>query len=451
MRMHGRSKWNRWDLVISLIAANLPGVAAAEIVRDVLESKVEAQYAYLEDLYRHFHANPELSTREFETAARLAVELRKAGFEVRERYGMTGIVGLLENGEGPTLLLRADMDALPVKESTGLEYASRVPTTNGTGDPVAVMHACGHDIHMTVLVGAARVLANRQSEWNGTIVLLGQPAEEVGQGAKAMLGAGLFQEYPVPDFAFAFHVSASLPAGKIGYVSGYAMANVDSVDILVKGRGGHGAYPHRTKDPVVLASQLVLSLQNIVSRETSPLEPVVVTVGSIHGGTKHNIIPNEANLQLTVRTYSDESRDRTIRAIQRIAKGVAITAGLPKELYPEVKLSDEYTPSLYNDPELVERLTATMKEWLGNEKVVSTKPVMAGEDFGRYGRTEEKVPISLFWLGGVAPQEWEQSLVSDTPLPSLHSPLFAPLPEPTIKTGVKGMVAVALELLKQEQ
>ena len=248
------------------MASNHPRIAAAEGIKVSVEVEVDAQYAYLENLYRHFHANPELSTQEFETAARLADELRKAGFEVREKFGMTGIVGLLENGEGPTLLLRADMDALPVKESTGLDYASRVIARNATGEQVATMHACGHDMHMTVLVGSARVLASLQSEWNGTIILIGQPAEEIGQGAKAMLGAGLFHEYPVPDFAFAFHVSASMPAGTIGYVSGYALANVDSVDIVVKGRGGHGAYPHRTRDPVVLASQLVMSLQNIVSR-----------------------------------------------------------------------------------------------------------------------------------------------------------------------------------------
>ena len=435
-----------WVLTSILLAANISGLAAMENPQDLLRREVEAQHTSLEELYRHFHSNPELSAQEFNTARRLAAELREAGYEVREGFGLTGVVGLLENGRGPIILLRADMDALPVEEETGLAYASEVTVTDGSGRSVPVMHACGHDIHMTVLVGAARVLSALRDQWQGRLVLIGQPAEEVGKGAKSMLGAGLYREYSVPDYAFAFHVSASLPAGKIGYVSGYAMANVDSVDITVKGIGGHGAYPHMTKDPIILAGQILVALQTIVSRETSPLEPVVVTVGSIHGGTKHNIIPKEVALQLTVRTYSDESRERTIQAIRRIVAGIAATAGLPKELEPEVQLKDEYTPSLYNDPQLVERLAHTIERVLGRETVIPVDPVMAGEDFGRYGRTEDGVPIALFWLGSVHPALWDESQRSGRSLPSLHSPRFVPTPAATIRTGVLGMVSAVLEL-----
>ncbi len=423
-------------------AGNLQGQERENLVRE----RVMAEYSSLEMLYKHFHTNPELSLQETESAKRVASELREVGYEVTEGFGATGIVAVMENGDGPTILLRADMDALPVHEQTGLDYASNAQRMDPAGNEVYAMHACGHDMHMTVLVGAARVLSSLKDQWRGTLVLIGQPAEEIGQGAKAMLKAGLFEKFPLPDYAFAFHVNANLPAGKIGYVGGYALANVDAMDIYVKGVGGHGAYPHTTKDPIVLASQIVNSLQTIVSRETSPLDSVVVTVGAIHGGTKHNIIPNEVHLQLTIRSYSDESRDRTIGAIRRIVKGQAIAAGLPEELYPEAILADEYTPALYNDPDLANRLANSLKNWIGPDNVVKTDPVMGGEDFGRYGRTEHKVPISIFWLGAVDPEKWQNSHDAGVPLPSLHSSLFAPLPEPTIRTGVTGMAAVVLEL-----
>ncbi len=415
-------------------------------VKDLVRERVDAEYASLETLYKHFHTHPELSNQETESAKRIASELRKAGYEVTEGFAGTGLVAILQNGEGPTVLLRADMDGLPVREQTGLDYASTIKRMDPDGNEVYAMHACGHDVHMTVLVGAARVLSSLRDHWQGTLVLIGQPAEEIGQGAKAMLKAGIFEKFPVPDYAFAFHVNASQPAGKIGYVSGYALANVDSMDIYVKGVGGHGAWPHATKDPIVLASRIVTSLQTIVSRETSPLDSVVVTVGSIHGGTKHNVIPDEVHLQLTIRTYSDKSRTSTIAAIRRIVEGQALAAGLPKDLYPEAVLMDQYTPALYNDPELAGRLAGTLTNWIGEGNVVAVDPVMGGEDFGRYGRTEHEVPINLFWLGAVEPDKWRQSQEQGTALPSLHSSLFAPLPEPTIRTGVIGMAAVVLDL-----
>ncbi len=425
----------------------LPFMAMGEgdLRRSILE-QVDSEFADLVKIYEHLHANPELSHQEVKTAALLAAELRAAGFETQEDFGGNGVVGVLRNGEGPVVLLRADMDALPVEEKTGLAYASQARGKNPFGDEVPIMHACGHDLHMTVLIGSARVLAYHRVSWQGTLILIGQPAEEVGQGAKEMLGAGLFKEYPAPDYAFALHVSASLPAGKVGYAPGFAMANVDSADIFVKGVGGHGAYPHSTKDPIVLSAQIILALQTIASRESSPLEPVVVTVGSVHGGTKHNIIPNQVHLQLTIRTYSDESRSKTLAAIRRIAEGQAIAAGLPGNLYPEVTLKDEYTPSLYNDPILARRLAKTLSGWLGSMNIVNSDPVMGGEDFGRYGRTPDKIPICLFWFGGVNPEVWENSLKTGETLPSLHSPYFAPAPDPAIKTGVTGMVAVVLEL-----
>ena len=308
------------------------------------------------DLYKELHANPELSYQETETSARLAVMLKEIGYEVTEGFGGNGVVAILKNGKGKTIMLRADMDGLPVKERTGVSYASKKKVINLEGQEVFTMHACGHDIHMTVLIGAARALIESRNKWQGTLILILQPAEEVSGGARAMLREGLYSKYPRPDYNLALHVSADLEAGKVGYLSGYAMANVDSVDILVKGIGGHGAYPHKTKDPIMLATQLVMALQTIVSREISPLEPAVVTVGSIHGGTKHNVIPNEVKLQLTIRSYSDSVRNKTLAGIKRIAENLARSAGLPNTLYPVITIKDEYTPAVFNDPKLTRKL-----------------------------------------------------------------------------------------------
>lgn len=414
---------------------------------DGLHSQVEADYAYLEKLYIHYHRNPELSFYEKETSKRMAEELRKAGFEVTEKVGGNGVVGVLKNGEGPTVLVRADMDALPIGEETGLPYASTVTTEDEAGNTVGVMHACGHDVHMSVWAGAARRLAENKDKWKGTLVFIGQPAEERSGGAKAMLADGLYERFPVPDYALALHTNAGIPAGKVGYCPGYSLANVDMMDITVYGQGGHGAYPQGTKDPVLLAARMVVALQTIVSREISPLDPAVVTVGSIHGGTKGNIIPDEVKLELTMRSYSDEVRMALIEKIKRICNGLAMSAGLPEEQYPQYTLREEHTPSVYNDPELTERIRQVFANTLGAENVVQTPPNMVGEDFARYGRTEEEVPIFLFWLGAVDPERYAAAQRGEATLPPLHSSRYAPLPEPSIKTGVVAMTVAVMELL----
>lgn len=413
-----------------------------------LKAAVESDYPYLEKLYRHYHANPELSFHERETAKRMAAELRELGFEVTENVGGYGLVGVMRNGEGPTVMVRADMDALPIVEATGLPYASTVTTRDDAGKEVGVMHACGHDVHMTVWTGAARQLAERQDAWQGTVVFIGQPAEERGGGAKAMLADGLYERFPVPDYAIALHVSAGMEAGKVGCRSGYSLANVDMMDITVHGQGGHGAYPHTTKDPVLLASRIVVALQSIVSRELSPLEPGVVTVGSIHGGTKGNVIPDQVKLELTLRSYTDEVRQAIINKVERICEGVAMSAGLEKHQYPEVILRDEFTPATYNDPALAKRVQSVFTEALGQDKTIEVDPVMGGEDFGRYGRTEEKVPVFMFWLGAVPKAKVAAAERGELELPSLHSAGFAPDPKPTITTGVVAMSAAVMDLLK---
>ena len=429
-------------------------VAAAMILQPVqadeaLKDAVAADLSFLRDFYIELHRNPELSYHEEKSSARLAAELRGLGFEVTEKVGGFGIVGVLENGPGPTVLLRTDMDALPVKELTGLDYASIATTLNDDGLEVPVMHACGHDIHMTVFVGTARRLAALKDHWSGTLVMIGQPAEERGAGARAMLEDGLFERFPRPDYNLALHTAANLPAGVVGFTSGWALANVDSVDITVRGIGGHGSTPHMTKDPIVLASQIVLALQTIVSREIAPQEPAVVTVGSIHGGLKHNIISNEVKLQITVRSYSDKVRAKLLSAIERIAVNTGRAAGLPEDLLPIYYLhAEESTPSTYNDPQLTERLMVTLSD-VASGGVIKVPPVMGGEDFSRYGRDEPKIPSVIFWLGGVDPAKFEASLRDGTHLPSLHSPLFAPLPDPTITTGVNVMTTAALDLFKK--
>ncbi|WP_281301453.1 MULTISPECIES: amidohydrolase [unclassified Iodidimonas] len=442
--------------VFGLMAAFFaPGLSWAQVSGSqspaddaAIESGIESDYAYLEKLYTHLHAHPELSFQEAETAARMASELGELGFDVTPDVGGHGLVGVFKNGPGPTLLIRADMDALPVKEMTGKPYASTVTAVEQNGQDVHVMHACGHDVHMTVFVGTARRLVSLRDQWSGTLVMIGQPAEERGAGAKAMISDGLFERFPRPDYNIALHVSSSLAAGKLAYVPGYALANVDSVDIAVHGIGGHGAYPHATKDPVVLASQIVLGLQTIASREVDPQDPVVVTVGSIHGGTKHNIISDRVDLQLTVRSYSDATRSRVLAAIERITKNTALAFGLPSDRLPEVVVKDEFTPSTYNDPDLTARLVAALSGPLGAENVLETQPVMGGEDFGRYGR--EGIPSVIFWLGAVEPEKVAAAARGEISLPSLHSPFFAPLPEPTIKTGVEAMTHAALDLFGSE-
>jgi len=439
-------------LVAALVAATSPAIAAEAVpLPEAVAQKVAADYASLDALYKDLHAHPELSLMEENTAAKVAAELRAAGFEVTEKFGGTGVVAVLKNGAGPTLLVRSDLDALPVEEETGVPYASKVRAKDLAGREVPVMHACGHDIHMTCLVGTARMLAALRARWSGTLVMIGQPAEERGIGARAMLTAGLYRKFPKPDFALALHDNANLPAGTVGIVEGYALANVDSVDITVRGVGGHGAYPHTTKDPIVLAARIVTALQTIVSRETRPTDPAVVTVGSIHGGTKHNIIPDEVKLQLTLRSYSDAVRQHTIEAIRRICRGEAIAAGLPEDRLPIVTVAeDEFTPATYNDPALTRRVQQALAAALGAANVRTIDPVMGGEDFSQFGRTVEKIPISLFWLGAVEPARVAESERTGVALPSLHSSRFAPVPEPTIKTGVAAMSVAALDLLAKK-
>ncbi len=399
-------------------------------------------------LYKDLHANPELSYQEFETSEKLANLLESIGYEVTRNVGGNGVVALLKNGNGKNIMFRADMDGLPVEEKTGARYASQKKVTNLDGEEVFTMHACGHDVHMTVLIGVAEYLFENKSEWQGNLILVLEPAEEVSGGARNMIKDGLFTRFPRPDYNLAFHVNAGMPTGKVGFLPGWAMANVDSVDITVKGIGGHGAYPHTTKDPIVIAANIVTQLQTIVSRQIAPTDPAVVTVGSIHGGTKHNVIPNEVKLQLTLRSYTDEVRNETISSIKKIVKGSAISAGLSEENYPVIEIKDEYTPAVFNNPSLVEKIQKSFVKSLGEKNVIKVSPVMGGEDFGMFGRVEPIIPTALFWLGAVNKKVYEKAQKEDLILPSLHSDLFLPDAEPAIATGVKAMTSAILDLYK---
>jgi amidohydrolase len=437
-------------IAVSLITA---GVGRAQ---QSLDAMLDRELPQLVTTYKALHAAPELSYYEAKTSAFLAQQLRALGYEVTENIGKYarpewkgfGVVAVMKNGAGPTVVVRSDMDALPVEEKTGVAYASTVKTKNDAGQEVSVMHACGHDVHMTTLLGTAKMLSALKDQWRGTLVLIGQPAEETISGAKAMLADGLYSRIPKPDYLIALH-SADFEAGKVGYAPGYALANSTSVEITIRGLGGHGSRPEATKDPIVVAAQTVLALQTIVSRETSPLDPAVVTVGSIHGGAKSNIIPDEVKLLLTVRSYKEEVRKRILASIERITKNIAAAAGIPEDRAPIVKVSEtEYTPATYNDPQLTERLARVFEKTLGADNVVKTPPVMGAEDFGRFS-LDQQIPSSLFWLGTVDPAKVEESRKTGKPLPSLHSSLFSPMPEPTLRTGVKAMTAAVLELMKK--
>ena len=422
-----------------------------------LDALIDRDIASLVATYKSLHAAPELSHHEEKTATFFATQLRAMGYTVTENIGKYerpewtgyGVVAVMKNGAGPTVLIRTELDALPVDEKTGLPYASKVKTKNDAGQEVSVMHACGHDIHITNMLGTAKMLAELKDQWRGTLVILGQPAEETIDGARAVLRDGLYDRFPKPDFTIAFHDSAELEAGKMGYTPGYTLASSNTVDIKIRGLGGHGSKPEATKDPIVVAAQVIMALQTIVSRENSPLDPAVVTVGSIHGGTRPNIIPDEVNLQLTVRAYREEVRQKVLAAIARITKGIAIAAGIPEDRAPIVKVSEtEFTAATYNDPQLTERLAAVFVKALGQDNVVKLPPAMASEDFG-YLSLEQKIPAVQFSLGAVDPAKVKLSKETGTPLPSLHSALFQPLPEPTLRTGVKAMTAAVLELMKK--
>ena len=427
-------------LLLALLAARTLAAPPVTITADEL--------APLVALYKELHANPELSLHEEQTAARLAKELRAAGLEVTENFGGHGIVGILKNGDGPVILVRTDLDALPVPEKTGLPYASKRTATDDLGREVPVMHACGHDIHMTCLVGTARALVKLRDRWSGTLLVIGQPAEERVLGARLMLRAGLFEKFPKPDKALALHCSGDLPHGTIGITEGFALANVNSLEILVRGVGGHGSMPNLSKDPIVLAAQIVLALQTIVSREVRPGDPAVVTVGSIHGGLKSNIIPDEVRLQLTLRSYKPETREKLIASVRRIVKAQAESANMPADRMPVVTVSEESASALFNQPSLVSEVRTAIGGILGAENVIPREPVMGAEDFSEFGMTKEKIPLCMFWLGTQPPALVAEAKAKNTTLPSLHSPLFFPIPEPTIETGVKAMTTAVLALMK---
>jgi len=440
-------------LLLILSTATAAGVNAQQS----LDAMIDRDLASLVATYKSLHAAPELSHHEEKTSAFFANQLRALGYTVTEHIGKYehpewsgyGVAAVMKNGAGPTVLIRTELDALPVDEKTGLPYASKVKAKNDAGQDVSVMHACGHDIHITNMLGTAKMLSELKSQWHGTLIILGQPAEETIDGARAVLRDGLYDKVPKPDYTIALHDSSDLAAGTVGYTPGYALASSTSVDIKIRGVGGHGAKPDTTKDPIVVAAEVVMALQTIVSRENSPLDPVVVTVGSIHGGSKHNIIPDEVNLQLTVRTYKDEVRKRVLAAIERITRGIALAHGIPDDLAPIVKVSDsEVTASTYNEPRLTERLASVFVRVLGQENVIKVPPAMVSEDFG-YLSLDQKIPATMFWLGAVDPAKVRQSRETGTSLPSLHSALFVPEPEATLRTGVKAMTSAVLELMKK--
>jgi amidohydrolase len=422
------------------------------------QSLADAELPSLLTIYKDIHTHPELSGHEERTAALNAKELRAAGCQVTEHLGKYensklkgyGVVGVMKNGEGPTVLVRTDMDALPVEEETGLPYASKTVAQNDEGKDVHVMHACGHDAHMAAFIGTARALAKLKNQWHGTIVFVAQPAEETGNGARALLKDRLYEKFGKPNFALGFHDKADLETGRIGVTEGYAYANVDSVDIIVRGVGGHGAYPHKTKDPIVLAAEIINALQTIASRENNPLDPIVITVGSIHGGTKRNIISDEVKMQLTVRTYKSDVRERVLAAIEQIAKGIAAAGGVPPERAPIVSVSkDEFCPATYNNPELTKRLVAVWKSSLGNDNVKIVDPTMGGEDFSEYSLPDHSIPAVDFHIGAVEPAKIAEYKQNGKELPTLHSSKFAPVPEPTIRVGIIGMTSAVLELMKK--
>lgn len=436
-------------MIKTLLASTAAAFMLSTAHASDLSTSVQADYdGYLQPLFEHFHANPELSTVEKQTAARMAEELRSAGFEVTEGVGGTGLVAMLENGAGPLVMMRADMDGLPVREASGLEYASTAQQVSPiTGETVYTMHACGHDVHITSLVGTARQMVQRRDQWSGTLMLVVQPAEETGAGAKAMRSDGIWETFGLPDYALAFHVSANNEAGFINVTDGSPYAGADSVDIIIHGVGGHGASPHQTRDPIVLGAQIVMALQTLVSRELPPRDPGVVTVGSFHSGTKHNIISDRAHLQLTVRNTSPETRALLLGGIERITLNTARAAGIPEDKLPEIIISEDYVPPTTNDPELANRLEAVWAETLGDDRVgyVPTKG-MGAEDFPFF--TVDPTIPTVYWAVGGTPEA--DFIAQDNGGPAVaghHSPFFKISPEPSVTTGVESTVIALMELM----
>ena len=414
-----------------------------------LPDSIRADMPQLMTLYRDIHAHPELSMQEVRTPALLAPEMRKLGFGVTEHVGKTGVVAVMKNGPGPVLLIRADMDALPVREQTGLPFASTATGKLPDGTVTPVMHACGHDTHIATWLGTARRLSAMKDQWSGTVVMVLQPGEERVIGAQAMLDDGLFTRFPKPDVLLAFHDSASLPAGVVGVTRGFALANVDTVNIDVHGVGGHGAYPQNTKDPIVLGARIVMALQTLVSRENDPQQPAVVTVGSFHSGTKSNIISDDAKLALTVRSYTPETRKLLLDGIRRIARGEAIAAGIPDDKMPTVEIEQPSADATFNTPELSYRLLTLFGSHFGAARVVETKPIMASEDFSRFWLADKSKQSVIFWVGGVPQAKWDAVKGDTLKLPALHSPLWAPDADAVISTATEAMTVAALDVLKK--
>jgi amidohydrolase len=430
-----------WTMPLTslLLVASLSVTAFTQT--STTSKEVEYVYPDVHALYLDLHQNPELSGHEVQTAAKLAARLRSAGYDVTEHVGGTGVVAILKNGSGPAILLRTELDALPVEEKTGLPYASKVHTKNDAGQDVPVMHACGHDVHMAALLGTAEIMARSKNTWHGTLILIGQPAEETISGAKAMINDGLFTRFPKPDVAVALHVGNNTPAGTVSITPGTYNTNADSLRITIYGKGGHGASPNTTVDPIVIAARTILSLQTIVSREVKPGEMAVVTIGYVHAGTKNNIIPDQAEMGLTVRTYKQDVRKQILAAIDRIAKGEAEAGGAPRE--PSVERY-EGTDSVYNDPALAARLRAPLEAALGKNNVLTGQPITPSEDFAYF--LNAGIPGFYFDLGGADPEKFAQAKASGTMLPSNHSPLFAPDADPALHTGIIAEVAVLRNL-----
>jgi len=438
-------------LALSALTALVLPIAAQS--QADLAASAQKQLPALAETYKHLHENPELSKREVQTAAFVAAELRKLGYNVTEHVGSyedgtqaEGVVAVLENGAGPRLLLRTELDALPVEEKTGLDYASHVTTTNAQGQKVSVMHACGHDLHMTVMLGVAREMMERKNQWHGTVMVIGQPAEEMISGAKAMLADHLFERFGRPDFVLSEHDSNEVAAGTIAVKGGPLLASSTGLTVTIRGVGGHGSSPQAGKDPIVLAAEFVLVAQTIVSRQINPQEPAVLTVGTIHGGTKSNIIPDEVTMGLTLRTYSMAVRDQIVAAIKREANGLAAGYGIPETRMPTVELN-ESTPATINDAAMAERVRASAVAILGAERVKDASAVMGSEDVGLF-TLDAKIPGVMYWLGAADADKLEESRKTGVPLPSPHSALFAPVYAPAITTGVTAMTAMAMDLLK---
>lgn len=436
---------HRTKKILLSIALLVAGIVNAQTpaMKKVAES-ITAGQANLEQLYRYLHEHPELSLQEDKTSARMAQELKQQGFDVIEKIGGYGLAGVLKNGDGPVVLIRTDMDALPLEEKTGLPYASKARGINAAGQEVGVMHACGHDLHMSVFIGTARALVHARKHWHGTLVMVAQPSEENGFGAEKMFSNGLYEKIPYPDVALALHNHATLPAGNVGYNLDNFMASVDMMNITVRGQGGHGAAPHQTIDPIVLSAQMILAFQTIVSREINPLEPAVITVGSIHGGTVHNIISDEVKLQLTLRSYSPAVRKQIIASIENKAKHLALQAGLPETKLPEITINEPRVPATINDKDLTLKLVNVFQATFGKDHVSEVPSAMVGEDFSWFALQRKKIPLCMFWLGTAGEEAIKTTQQTNKPLPSLHAATFAPTVSPSLQTGITAMSAAAL-------